>query len=101
MTDGDDPQNVVPLGQPVEPVPAEVPRRLGRLHALAIAGMAVFAIVGVFSMLAFITVTWPNETGRYVIAVFIGSGVGFMTCASLAVISAARATYVKIDPPQQ
>ena len=101
MTDEDDPQNVVPLGRSVEPTTAEPPRRPGRLHGLAIAGMAVFALVGILSMLAFITVTWPNETGRYVIGVFIGSGVGFMTCASLAVFSAARDTYAKIDPPRQ
>ncbi len=99
MSDEDDSQNVVPLGQPIEPPPE--PRRPGRLHGLAIAGMAVCALVGVISMLAFITVTWPNGTGRYVVGVFIGSGVGFMTCASLAVFSAARETYVKSDQPRQ
>ena len=101
MTDEDDQQNIVPLGRSLDPAPPEPPRRPGRLHGLAIAGMAVFAVVGVFSILAFITITWPNETGRYVIGVFIGSIVGFMTCASLAVFSAARETYVKTDPPRQ
>ncbi len=87
------PDNVVPLGTTPEPVPDEPPRAHSGLHRIAISGMALSALVGIVSMLAFITVSWPNDTGRYVIGVFIAAGVGFMTCASLAVLSAARETY--------
>ncbi len=102
MTPGYDevPENVVSLGHTPEPVP-EPSRPQGRLHAIAISGMAICALVGIFSMLAFITVSWPGETGRYVVGVVIAAGVGFMTCASLAVLSAARETYANIDPPRQ
>lgn len=89
--------NVVPLGNSPAPVPEEPPRPHRGLHGIAIAGMALCALVGIASVLAFITVSWPNETGRYVIGVFIAAGVGFMTCASLAVFSAARDTYVVRD----
>jgi len=44
-------------------------------------------------MLAFITISWPDDSSRYVVAVFVASIVGFMTSASLAVFSAARDTY--------
>ena len=91
--------NVVSLGRAPEAVPDPVPTQ-SRLHRLAIAGMALCAVVGILSMLAFITVTWPEDTGRYVIGVLIGSGVGFMTCASLAVFSAARDTHIKTGPPR-
>ena len=98
MTPGFDevPENVVSIGHAPEPVP-EPSRPQGRLHSMAIAGMAICALVGIFSMLAFITVSWPGETGRYVVGVVIAAGVGFMTCASLAVFSAARETYVVRD----
>ena len=94
-------KNVIPLGRAPEPVAPVPPSRPSRLHGLAIAGMATCAIVGIIAMLVFITVTWPDDTGRYVIGVFIGSGVGFMTCASLAVFSAARDTHVEVKPPPQ
>ena len=93
----DAPENVVPLGREPEPVAAETPRPHGGLHGTAIAGLAICALVGIASMLAFITVSWPGETGRYVIGIFIGAAVGFMTCASLAVFSAARDTYTVRD----
>jgi len=88
------PDNVVPLGveapTPVPPAPSRPP---SRLHGLAIIGMAVFALVGIAAMLAFITISWPDDSSRYVVAVFVASIVGFMTSASLAVFSAARDTY--------
>jgi hypothetical protein len=92
---GSDPSdNVVPLGveppTPVAPAPSRPP---SRLHGLAIIGMAVFALVGIAAMLAFITISWPDDSSRYVVAVFVASIVGFMTSASLAVFSAARDTY--------
>ena len=89
-------QNVVPLphGERVaegsRPPP---PSRTRGLHGVAIAGMSLFAFIGIFSMLAFITVRWPEATGRYVMAVFIFSIVGFITSASVAIFSAARNTY--------
>jgi len=88
------PDNVVPLGveapTPVPPAPSRPP---SRLHGLAIIGMAVFALVGIAAMLAFITISWPDDSSRYVVAIFVASIVGFMTSASLAVFSAARDTY--------
>lgn len=59
--------------------------------------MAISALIGIASMLAFITVTWPDGMGRYVIVVFVASIVAFMTCASIAVFSAARDTYPRGD----
>ncbi|MDQ3772628.1 MAG: hypothetical protein M3343_11160 [Actinomycetota bacterium] len=75
---------------------------MGRLHGAAIVGMAVSALFGIASMLAFITISWPNGLGRYVMVVFMGSVVGFMACASIAVFSAARDTYPRHsdEPPQ-
>ncbi len=87
--------NVVRL--PNEPVrePEPEPSRPGRLHGLSIAGMAVFALIGIAAMITFITVRWPQGTGRYVVMVFVVSGLGFITCASTAVLSAARDTYAR------
>ena len=87
--------NVVSLGRApaVEPTPPPQ-RKQGPVHRAAIAGMTLCALIGILSMLAFITVSWPEESGRYVIGVFIGAGIGFLTCASIAVFSAARETYV-------
>ena len=87
--------NVVSLGRaPAAEPPPTPPRKQGALHRAAIAGMTICAMIGILSMLAFITVSWPEESGRYVIGVFIGAGIGFLTCASIAVFSAARDTYV-------
>jgi hypothetical protein len=93
----DVPENVVSLGQLPDPV-VEEPVPQGGLHRTAIAGLAICALVGIASMLAFITVSWPGNAGRYVMGVFIASGVGFMTCASLAVFSAAKETYTVRGP---
>jgi hypothetical protein len=91
--------NVVPLGRPApaQTAPPETLRPQGKLHRSAIAGMAICALAGIASMLVFITVTWPGNSGRYVVAAFIASGVGFLTSASIAVFSAARETFV--PPP--
>ena len=89
-----DPRNVVPLPADhavIEPPPPA--SRPGRLHGLSIAGMGISAIVGVVAMLAFITITWPENMARAVIAVCILSGLSFMVFASTAVLSAARDTY--------
>ncbi len=64
-----------------------------RLHAAAIAGMAISALTGVSSMLLFITVRWPGESGRYVKVIFVASIVTFVSSASMAVLAAARDTH--------
>ena len=89
--DREDP--VVPL--PHSPPPPVRPAGPGRLHGLAIAGMAVSALTGITSMLAFVTVRWPGSTGRYLIAVLLMSVIVFVVSASTAVLTAARDTYVK------
>ena len=50
--------------------------------------------VGVARTTDTVTVTWPDDTGRAIIGVFIGAGIGFLASASVAVFSAARDTYV-------
>ena len=81
----------LPGGTPTEPdQPASRP---GRLHGAAIAGMAVSALVGIAAMIAFITVRWPEDTGRYVVTILIIAGVSFLMSASIAVFAAARDTY--------
>ena len=76
--------------EPRTPKPAP---RVGRLHGLAIVGMAISALTGIASMLAFITISWPDDLGRYLMVIVVISVIGFMTSASLAVFSAARDTY--------
>jgi hypothetical protein len=74
--------------------PEPVPTPPGRLHGFAIMGMSVCALVGIVAMLSFVTVRWPDRSGRYVIAVLIGAAIGFLACASAAVFTAARDTYL-------
>ena len=76
----------------VQPEPAPTPP--GRLHGIAITGMSVCALVGIVALLSFVTVRWPDRTGRYVIAVLVGAAIGFLACASAAVFTAARDTYL-------
>ena len=89
--------NIVPLG--VEPV-VEDPRpvtRPGRLHSWGTNGMTLFAFLGIAAMVAFISVRWPQNTGRYVIGALIFSVLGFLFCASMAVSAAMRDSYAR--PP--
>jgi hypothetical protein len=74
---------------------ARPPSRPGRGHGFAIAGMSLCALTGVFALLAFITVRWPGTSGETLKVVFLFSGVGFMTCASMAVFFAMRDTYAR------
>ena len=84
---------------PPEPKPVTPP---SKLHAAAIAGMALCAIVGILALLARITVGWPGNSDRYVMAIFVFAGVGFLTSASIAVFSAARQTYpTKLGPEKE
>lgn len=93
--DDRDDGRVVPLRPEVgvDPPPPPPPGRPGRLHGLAIAGMAVSALIGIAAMLLFVTVGWPGDTRRYPMTVFVLAVVAFMTCASIAVFAAARDTY--------
>jgi hypothetical protein len=93
---GSEPEHVVPLR--LGPAPAAPPpARPVRLHGLAILAMAGFAVLGIGATLAFITVSWPGRTGRYLTATIVLSAVGFLASASAAVLSAARDTYARGD----
>lgn len=99
-TDSEHLDNVIRLDASIEvPDRAEppAPKRPGRGHGIAIAGMSLCALTGVFALLAFITVRWPGTSGETLKIVFMFSGVGFMTCASMAVFFAMKDTYVR--PP--
>ena len=85
---------VVPLPHEGLP-PAPRPSGPGRLHGLAIAGIAVSALVGIISTLAFVTIRWPGSTGRFLIAVLFMSVIVFVVSASTAVLTAARDTYIR------
>jgi ABC-type amino acid transport system permease subunit len=69
------------------------------LHAFATTGVAVFAVTGLLAVLAFITVGWPGDTGRYLVAVFMGSIIGCFACASAALFTAMRGTHSS-DPDE-
>jgi hypothetical protein len=90
--DGED--TVVPLPHDAPP-PTARPTGPGRLHGLAIAGIAVSALTGIASTLAFVTIRWPGSSGRYLIAVLFTSVIVFIVSASTAVLTAARDTYVR------
>ena len=94
-TDSVGADNVVSLGRgPVpEPTPTGGGRSQSRLHRIAIASMTICAVIGTLSMLAFITVSWPGQSGRYMVGALIAATVGFMASASIAVFSAAKDTY--------
>lgn len=87
-------QPVVPLPHDAPP-PAPRPSGPGRLHGLAIAGIAISALAGITSTLAFVTIRWPGSTSRYLIAVLFMSVILFVVSAATAVLTAARDTYVR------
>ena len=87
-------QPVVPLPHDALP-PTPRPSGPGRLHGLAIAGIAVSALAGITTTLAFVTIRWPGSTGRYLIAALFMSVIVFVVSASTAVLTAARDTYVR------
>jgi hypothetical protein len=97
---GSDHHDVVPLRpdapQPL-PEPTRPTRRPSGLHALATAGMALCAVVVILSALAFLTIGWPGQSGRVVIAIGMGGVIGFLACVSAAVLTAARDTYARPD----
>ena len=70
MTEG--PDNVVRISSDTPATPEEPPSTPPtRLHGLAIGGMALSALLGIVSMLAFITVNWPGDTSRYIVGAFV------------------------------
>jgi hypothetical protein len=89
----DDAGEVVEIPGREKPRPIPAVRRPGKVHGLAIAGMAICSLVGIAATLAFITVGWPGASGRFLIGVIFLSVVGFLLCASMAVFAAARDTY--------
>lgn len=89
----DDAEKVVRLPADYEPPPGAPPAPPGKLHGIFIGGMAILALVGVAALFAFITVGWPENVRRYIIALFFFAGIAFLACASAAVFSAARDTY--------
>ena len=95
------PAEVVQIpGQTPQPSTATT-RRPGRVHGVAIAGMALCSLVGIAATLAYITVGWPDDVGRYVIAVIFVSVLGFFLSASMAVFAAARDTYAHPEKRQR
>ena len=95
---GRDELNVVPLGAEVVEGHGVTPAPSGptsRLHGLSITGMALFALFGIGSMLAFVTVRWTGAAAGVVVAAVVLSAVGFLVCASAAVFTAARDTYAR------
>jgi phosphate/sulfate permease len=60
--------------------------------------MALFALVGIGSMLAFVTVGWTGTIGRIVVGAIIFSAIAFLVCAAAAVFTAARDTYAHRPP---
>ena len=83
--------DVIALGHP--PAPEARPSPPSRWHAFAISGMAISALVGIAAMLAFITVTWPDNLRAVLVGVFVLSGVSFLTFSSVAILTAALDTY--------
>jgi hypothetical protein len=62
---------------------------------MAISSMAISAIAGICLMLAFVSVRWPGDTGRYLKVAFVLSVIAFMASCIMAILGAARDTYIK------
>ena len=100
LSEGPDP-TVIPLGKEPLREPSPPVTRPSRLHGLSIALMATSALVGIVAMFLFVTVTWPDDTGRYVGATIFLSVVGFVASAATAIFTAARDTYVVSKDPSK
>lgn len=90
-------RTVVPLGKDPEPQPVPPPTPPGRLHGLAIAGMALSALVAIVAGFLFIAIGWPGNMGRVVVSVGFLAAVSFLAFAAAAVFTAARDTYARSD----
>lgn len=86
-------ENVVILGQDSAEEPPPKGPRPSRAHGIGIAGMAISALVGIVAVLAFVSVRWPDDSGRFLIGTVFLCAVAFMAFSSIAVFSAARDTY--------
>ena len=94
---GENEGNVVPLGTDPPVEHPEAPSPPGRLHGLAIAGMASSALVAIVAGFLFIAVGWPDNTGKIVASIGFFAGISFLAFASAAVFTAARDTYARSD----
>ncbi|MGH2730134.1 MAG: hypothetical protein ACRDJI_05930 [Actinomycetota bacterium] len=90
--DGSD-EDVVRLPTGLVETPPPPPTPPGRLHGAATAGAALFGGLSLVSALSFVTVTWPEDTGRYVKVALVGSVLAFIVCSVTAIFAAARDTY--------
>jgi hypothetical protein len=95
MTDEEDIVELPPevSGAYIDPPPPPS-RHRGSHRWLMGAALASF-IVAVLSMVAFVTVRWPGDSGRILVGIFLFSILGFLACASAAVFTAARATHAR------
>lgn len=94
----DEPGTVTPLRDPQPVVNEEPPPSPARgLHALAISGMALFAIAGIVLVLALITVNWTDASRRAITTIVVLIGVGFVASAATAVFAAAREAHPRQD----
>ncbi|MDQ3914945.1 MAG: hypothetical protein M3323_06375 [Actinomycetota bacterium] len=83
----------MPLGVERREDPPPPPRPHSTLHALAISGMSLSALVGVCVLFLSIGIGLPAGGRRATTAIVVGAGVIFLACASTAVFTAARDTY--------
>ncbi len=88
----DDDDTLVPLGVERREDPPPPPRR-SALHALAVSGMSISALAGIFVLFLSIGIGLPAGGRRTATAIVVGAGVIFLACASTAVFTAARDTY--------
>jgi hypothetical protein len=63
--------------------------------------MALSAIAGIVLMLAFVSVRWPGGSGRYLKVAFVLVVVVFLASCVLAILGAARDTYVRSPDPTE
>lgn len=63
--------------------------------------MAISALIGVMSVMTFVSVGWPSRLRDYVIGVFVTSITLFLASASSAVFAAARETYARRDDSRE
>ncbi|MEA2477174.1 MAG: hypothetical protein QOC87_1373 [Actinomycetota bacterium] len=83
---------VVDLGTELPP-PPPLSGPQSSLHGMSISAMAICALVGIVAMIALITVRWPGNSERVMIALIVFASIGFLVSASTAVFSAARDSY--------
>ena len=97
MNEEEENSKVVPLGKDPAPEPEIPPSPPGRLHGMAIAGMALSALVAIVAGFLFIAVGWPGDMGRVVVSVGFLAALSFLAFAAAAVFTAARDTYAHSD----